>query len=108
MEKVTLQPPNGVTEEMTIADMPSTSSYEPLCNDSYTLAQEYVEWRLEEPTGSLELITDLSDGLPRDISLAILYRGQLLSYRELYTFPEDVYDHCVRMWNESRKYIVTF
>ena len=93
---------------MTIADMPPTSSYEPLCTDSYTLAQEYVEWRLEEPTGSLELITEAANRLPRHISLAILYSGRELSDEKLYTFPDDVYDHCMRMWNESRKFIVTF
>lgn len=85
-----------------------TDVSQPLCIDSYTLAQEYVEWRLDEGSDSLDNVVQAANKLPRDVSLAILYSARELSDEGLYTFPNEVYGQCVRMWNESRKFIVTF
>ena len=85
---------------------PPTSPSEQLCYDSYTLAQGYVEWRLEGFTDDSTAM--LLQQMPTDISKWIVLQGEKVGEDFLDAFPEDVYDHCVRMWNESRKFIITF
>lgn len=93
---------------MTIPLEQPTEASQQLCNNSYTLAQEYIEWRLQEGSASLMDVNDLAQTLPLGIANAILYSGGLLSDEELYTFPDEVYGQCIEMWNESRKFTVTF
>lgn len=73
----------------------STSSYEQLCKDSYTLAQVYIEWRLESLTEIPSDMYELLSSIPTDVSRWIVQQGGNTEPFLLDTFPEDVYAHCM-------------